>query len=103
MVRLSQTQIFTSKITQVCQDICDMKLRCLLITQSDKQMDDTTTSILTNQSDHKNTLGSSRSRPGTLDIHEDHAEDGINCVYNTPNHHEHGNQDNLLHHETCPP
>ena len=45
-------------------------------------------------------MGSNRSRPGTLDIHEGHAEDDINYVYKNPNHHELGNQDIQQHHET---
>ena len=56
--------------------------------------------ILTNQSDCKDTWGSSRSRPGTLDIHEGHAEDGNNYAYKTPNHHEPGNQNTLQCHDT---
>ena len=36
-------------------------------------------------------------------IHEGHAEDGIDYIYNTPNHHEHGNWDIQQHHETYQP
>ena len=100
---VSQIQTLTSKITQVCQDIYDIKLRELLITCSDKKPDDITTNILTNQSDCKDTWGSSRNRPGTLDICEDHAEDDIDCAYNTPNHHELGNRDILQCHDTYLP
>ena len=52
---VSRIRILTSKITQVCQDIRDIKLRQLLITQLDKEPNDISSSILTNQSDHKNT------------------------------------------------
>ena len=71
--------------------------------QSDDKPNDITTCILTNQSDHKDTLGSDRSRPETLDIHEGCAEDDNNYAYRIPNHHEHGNQDNLQHHDTYQP
>ena len=54
-----------------------------------------TNSILTNQNDCKDTLGSSRSRPGTPDIHEGHAEGDNNYAYKTPNRHKFGNQDTL--------
>ena len=97
---LSQIRTLTSKITQVCQDICDIKLRRLLITQSEKEPNVITNSILTNQSDHKDTWGSDRSRPGTLDIHEGRAEGYIDYTYKTPNHHEHSNQDSLQHCDT---
>ena len=70
--------------------------------QSNKEPHDITNNILTNQSDHKNTWGSERSRPGTLDIHEGHAADGNNYAYSTPNCHEPGNQDNPQHHGTYP-
>ena len=100
---LSQTQILTSKITQVCQDICDIKLRQLLVTCSDRKPDDITNHILTNQSDCKDTWGSNKSRPGTLGIHKDCAEDGTNYVYRIPNHHKHSNQDTLQHHDTYQP
>ena len=62
-VQVSRIRILTSKITQVCQDIHDIKLRRLLITQSDKEPNDITNRILTNQSDRKNTWGSGRSKP----------------------------------------
>ena len=62
---------FTSKITQVCQDICDIKLRQLLVTQSDKKTIDITSNILTNQSDCKDIWDSNTSRSGTQDRHED--------------------------------
>ena len=100
---MSQIRILTSKITQVCQDIHDIKLRRLLITQLDKQPSDITNCILTNQSDRKNTWGSGRSRPDPLDTHGDHAEDGNDYVYRTPNLLEHNIQNNLEDHERCPP
>ena len=103
MVELSQIRILTSKITQVCQDIHDIKLRRLLITQLDKKPNDITNRILTNQSDCKNTWGSGRSRPDPLDTHEDHAEDGNNYVCRTPNLLEHDIQNNQEDHERCPP
>ena len=99
---VSRIQILTSKITQVCQDIHDIKLRRLLITQVDKEPNDITNSILTNQSDHKNTWGSDRSKPDPPDIHEDHAEDGNNYVYRTPNLLEHNTQNNQEDHGRCP-
>ena len=102
-VILSRIQTLTSKITQVCQDICDIKLRRLLITRSEEEPIVITNNILTNWNDHKDTLGSNRSRPGTLDIHEGHAEDDINYIYRTPNRHELGNQDNLQRHDTYQP
>ena len=80
----------------MCQDICDIKLRRLLITQLEEESDDITDKILTNQNDCKDTWGSDRSRPETPDIHEGHAEDGNDYTYKTPNHHELGNQDSLL-------
>ena len=43
---VSQIRILTSKITQVCQDICDIKLRRLLITQLNKELDVITNGIL---------------------------------------------------------
>ena len=73
---LSRIRILTSKITQVCQDIRDIKLRRLLITRSDEKPIVITKHILTNQSDRKNTWGSNRSRPGPPDIHGDRAKDG---------------------------
>ena len=100
---MSQIQILTLRITQVCQDIHDIKLRQHLITQSDGEPNDITTHILTNQSDCKDTWDSSKSRPATLDTHEDCAEGGTNYVYNTPSHLEYGNQNNQEDHETCPP
>ena len=93
---LSQIQVLTARITQVCQDICDIKLKCILVTCSDKESNDITANILTNQSDCKDTWDSDRSKPGTLDKHEGCAEGGTNYVYNTPNRHELGNQD-ILH------
>ena len=101
--RLSQIQVLTSKITQVCQDIHDIKLRWLLITQLDGESNDITTCVQTNQSDHKNTWGLNRSRPETLDIHEGCAEDGNDYIYNTPNLLEHNSWNNWEDHETCPP
>ena len=100
---LSQIRILTSKITQVCQDIRDIKLRRLLITQSDNEPNDITKCILTNQSDRKNTSGSSRSRPDPPDTHEDRAEDGNDYVYKTPNPLEYDTQNNQEDHGRCPP
>ena len=100
---MSRIQTLTSKITQVCQDICDIKLRQLLITWSDKEPDVITNNILTNQSDRKDTWGSDRSRPGTPDIHEGCAEDDNDYTYKTPNYHELGNQDSLQHCDTYQP
>ena len=100
---MSQIQILTSKITQVCQEIHDIKFRHLLVTRSDKEPTDITTNILTNQRDHKDIWGSDRKKPGILDIHEGHAEDGNNYAYSTPNHLKLDNQDNQQHHETYPP
>ena len=100
---LSRIRILTSKITQVCQDICDIKLRQLLITQSDKETNDISSSILTNQSDRKNTWDSGRSRPDPPDTREDRAEDGNNYVYKTPNPLEHDTQNNQEGHGRCPP
>ena len=68
------------KITQVCHDICDIKLRQLLITQSKEEPNVITNIILTNQSDCKDILGSNRNRPGTPDIHEGCAADGSNYI-----------------------
>ena len=103
ILKLSQIQLLTSKITQVCQDIRDIKLRRLLITRSDEEPIVITSSILTNQNDRKNTLGSDRSRPGPLDTHGDHAEDGNDYVYRTPNLLEHDIQNSLENHGRCPP
>ena len=100
---LSQIRILTSKITQVCQDICDIRLRRLLITQSDKEPNTISNNILTNQSDHKNTWGSDRSRPDPPDTHEDRAEGDIDYVYKTPNHLKHDTQNNQEDHGRCPP
>ena len=82
---LSRIRILTSKITQVCQDIRDIKLRRLLLTRTDEEPVVITNNILTNQNDHKNTSGSNRSRPAPPDIHEDRAGDGNDYVYRTPN------------------
>src|ERR1700743_2035776 len=87
--RVSRIRILTSKITQVCQDIRDIKLRRLLITRSDNEPNDITDSILTNQNDCKNTWGSGRSRPDPPDTREDHAEGGNDYAYKTPNPLEH--------------
>ena len=65
--------------------------------------DDITVKILTNQNDHKDTLDLNKNKSGTPDKHEDCAEDGNNYVYKTPNHPEHGNQDNPQHRETYQP
>ena len=100
---MSRIQVLTSKITQVCQDICDIKLRRLLITRSDNEPNDIAKRILTNQSDCKNTWGSGRSRPDPPDTHEDRAEDGNDYVYRTPNPHEHDTPNNPEDHERCPP
>ena len=37
------------------------------------------------------------------DIHEDHAEDDTDYIYNTPNRHEYGNQDIQQHYNICQP
>ena len=100
---MSQIRILTSKITQVCQDIRDIKLRRLLITQSDREPNDITNCILTDQSDHKNTWGSNRSKPDPLDTHEDCAEGDIDYVYRTPSHLKHDTQNNPEDHGKCPP
>ena len=100
---VSRIQILTSKITQVCQDIRDIKLRRLLIMQSNSEPNHITNCILTNQSDRKNTWGSGRSKPDPRDTHEDRAEDDIDYVYRTPNHLEHNTQNNLEDHGKCPP
>ena len=99
---MSQIHILTSKITQICQDIHDIKLRSLLITQSEEEPDSITNNILTNRNDHKDTLGSGRNKPGTLDIHEGCAEDGNDYTYKTPSCHEHDNRDTLQLHGTYP-
>ena len=100
---MSRIQILTSKILQVCQDIRDIKLRRLLITQSDNEANDITNRILTNQNDRKNTLGSGRSRPDPPDIHEDRAEGDNDYVYRTPSHLKHDTQSNQEDHGRCPP
>ena len=99
---MSRIRILTSKITQVCQDIHDIKLRRLLITQLDKESDIITDHILTNQSDCKNTWGSGRSRPDPPGTHEDRAEGGNDYVYKTPNPLEHDTQNNQEDHARCP-
>ena len=68
--------------------------------QSDEEPNAITNNILTNQNDLKDTWGSSRSRPDTLDIPEGCAEDGNDYIYKTPNHHELGSRDILQHHNT---
>ena len=100
---LSRIQILTSKITQVCQDICDIKLRRLLITRSDNEPSDITNGILTNQNDCKNTWGSDKSRPDPPDTHEGCAEDDNDYVYRTPNLLEHDIPNNQEDHGRCPP
>ena len=100
---LSRIRILTSKITQVCQDIRDIKLRRLLITRSDNKPSHITNHILTNQNDCKNTLGLDRSRPDPPDTHEDHAEGGNDYVYKTPNRLEHDTQNNQEDNGKCPP
>ena len=100
---LSRIRLLISKITQVCQDIRDIKLRRLLITRSDEEPIVITNQILTNQNDRKNTLGSSRSRLDPPDTHEDHAEDGNDYVYRTPNPLEHDTLNNPEDHGRYPP
>ena len=100
---MSRIQTLTSKITQICQDIRDIKLRWLLITRSDKEPNDITTHILTNQSDFKDTWGSNKSRLDPLGIHEGHAEDGNDYIYRIPNRLELGNWNNQEDHGKCPP
>ena len=100
---LSQIQILTSKITQVCQDIHDIKLRRLLITQPDQQPNVITNCILTNHNDYKDTQGSSRSKLGSLGIHEGGAEDGNDYIYKPTNLLKHDIHNNQEDHETCPP
>ena len=68
----------------------------------DQEPDVITGNILTNQSDCKDTWGSDRSRPETLDIHGGCAADGNDYTYSTPNHTKHGNQDIPQHHGTYP-
>ena len=87
----------------MCQDICDIKLRRLLITRSNEESNDITNSILTNQNDHKNTWGSNRSRPDPPDIHEDRAGDGNDYVYRIPNLPKHDTLNNQEDHGRCPP
>ena len=48
-------------------------------------------------------MGSSKNRPGILDTHEGHAEDGTYYVYKTPSHLKLGNPNNQGNHETYPP
>ena len=100
---MSRIRILTSKITQVCQDIRDIKLRRLLITRSDEEPNDITNHILTNQNDRKNTLGSNKNKPDPPDIHEDHAEGDNDYVCKTPNHLEHDIPNNQEDHGRCPP
>ena len=100
---VSRIQILTSKITQVCQDIRDIKLRRLLITRSDNKPSDITNSILTNRNDCKNTWGSDRSRPDPPDTRGDHAEGGNDYAYKTPNPLEHNTQNNPEDHGRYPP
>ena len=70
---------------------------------SDNKPDNITSNVLTNQSDRKDTWGSDRSKPDSLDKHEGHAEDGNNYAYNIPNHHKHNNQDIQQHRRTYQP
>ena len=100
---VSQIRILTSKITQVCQDIHDIKLRRLLITCSDEEPNGITNNILTNRSDHKDTWGSDKSRPDPPDIHEDCAGGGIDYVYRIPNCLKLNNQNNREDHGKYPP
>ena len=100
---LSRIRILTSKITQVCQDIRDIKLRRLLVTRSDEEPNGITNRILTNQNDRKNTSGSSRSRPDPPDTREGRAEDGNVYAYKTPNPLEHDTQNNQEDHGRYPP
>ena len=74
-----------------------------MITQSDEESNDITNSILTNQSDCKNTWGSDRSKPGPPDTHEDHAEGDNDYVYRIPSHLEHDTQNNPEDHGKCSP
>ena len=101
--KMSRIRILTSKITQVCQDIRDIKLRRLLITRSEQELNDITNCILTNQSDHKNTWGSGRNTLDLLDTHEDCAEGDTDYAYKTPNHLEHDNLNNQEGHGKYPP
>ena len=98
---VSRIRILTSKITQVCRDIRDIKLRRLLITQSREKPNDITNCILTNQSDRKNTWGSDRSKPDPPDTHEDRAEGDIDYVYRIPSHLKHDTQNNQEDHGRC--
>ena len=69
----------------------------------DKEPNDITNSILTNQSDRKNTWGSGRSKPDPPDTHGDRAEDDNDYVYRTPNLLGHSTQNNQEDHGRCPP
>ena len=100
---MSRIRILTSKITQVCQDIRDIKLRRLLITRSDEEPNDITRSILTNRNDRRNTLGSGRSKLDPLDTREDCAVGDNDYAYKTPSHLEHDTQNNHEDHGKCPP
>ena len=71
--------------------------------QSDREPDDITTNIQTNQNDCKDTWGSNKSKPGTLGTHGGRAEDGNNYIYKTPSHLKHDNLNNWKDHETYPP
>ena len=100
---LSRIRELTLKITQICQDIRDIKLRRLLITRSDNEPNDITSRILSNRNDYKNTSGSDRGKPGPPDTHEDRAEGGNDYVYKTPNLLEHDTQNNREDRGRCPP
>ena len=99
---VSRIRILTSKITQVCQEIRDIKLRRLLITRSDNEPNDITNHILTNQNDRKNTSGLGRSRLDPPDTRGDHVEGGNDYVYKTPNPLEHDTQNNPEDHGRYP-
>ena len=100
---LSRIRILTSKITQVCQDIHDIKLGRLLITRLDNKPNDITKCILTNQNDRKNTSGLGRSKPDPPDTREDHAEGGNDYAYKTPNPLKHNTPNNPEDHGRYPP
>ena len=102
-LHLSRIQVLTSKITQVCQDIRDIKLRRLLITRSNEEPIVITNSILTNQNDCKNTSGSDRSKPDPPGTCEDRAEGGNDYVYRTPSSLEHDTRNTQEDHGKCPP
>ena len=97
---MSWIQNLTSKTTQVCKDICDIILRWLLVTCLKQPDNVITKQIQTNQSDHKDTSGSDRNKPGSLDKHRDCAEGDNNYTHSTPNHCKPNNPDTLRDHDT---